>query len=267
MTASDPQNVLELGDQTSESSLSTSKSYATHSYWRLSSNSSGGATVYYSGHTLSNTSGDEVKAIGNTAQASAPGSEQFGLAMATTALSGTVAGTGADTPNFNTGTYGVNYVQDRQSGKNWENAADNGRTGISSTQLSDGGATYTGTAPALWTATDANWDYTALNKSYHTPRLDPLAPLTGYGNGSNRINGNESLDKNGVAFGDGGYDTTNAQFAFDSMSDTVPRAIATETTQVVDCVTAKMRYVANIAADTPAGVYTTKINYLAAPQY
>ncbi len=36
---------------------------------------------------------------------------------------------------------------------------------------------------------------------------------------------------------------------------------------VISCATAKMRYIANIGADTPAGVYTTKINYLAAPQY
>jgi len=28
-----------------------------------------------------------------------------------------------------------------------------------------------------------------------------------------------------------------------------------------------MRYIGNIAATTPAGIYTTKINYIAAPQY
>lgn len=266
-TAADTdRNVLRLGDQGSESSLTTQKAYATHSYWRLSSNSSGGATVYYSGHTLANTSGDEIKAIGDTPAVSAPGSEQFGLAMATTALSGAVSGSNAATPNFNTGTYGVNYVQDRAGGSEWENGADNGKTSISAAQLLAVGATHTGT-PTTWSATDADWDYAALNLSYHTPRLDPLAPINGYGNGSGRINGNDSLDRNGVAFGGGGYDTTNAQFAFDTMSDTVPRAIATETSQVVDCVSAKMRYVANIAATTPAGIYTTKINYIAAPQY
>ena len=267
LTAADTdRNVLRLGDQNSESSLTTQKAYATHSYWRLSSNSSGGATVYYSGHTLANTSGDEIKAIGDTPAVSAPGSEQFGLAMATTALSGAVSGSNAATPNFNTGTYGVNYVQDRAGGSEWENGADNGKTSISAAQLLAVGATHTGT-PTTWSATDADWDYAALNLSYHTPRLDPLAPINGYGNGSGRINGNDSLDRNGVAFGGGGYDTTNAQFAFDTMSDTVPRAIATETSQVVDCVSAKMRYVANIAATTPAGIYTTKINYIAAPQY
>lgn len=268
LEAGDPENVLQLGNQGAESSLETAKAYATHSYWRLSSNSSGGASVYYSGHTLSNTSGDEIKPIGTTAAASAPGSEQFGLALATTALSGTTASTAA-TPNFNTGTYGVNYVQDRQVGKLWENAADNDKLGISSSTLSDLGATYSGTAPALWSATDANWDYTTtpLNASYHTSRLDPLVPEAAYANGSGRINGDDSLDANGVAFGDGGYSSTNAQFAFDKMSDTVPALLATEPNQVVDCVTAKMRYVANIAATTPAGIYTTKINYIAAPQY
>jgi hypothetical protein len=47
----------------------------------------------------------------------------------------------------------------------------------------------------------------------------------------------------------------------------IPTPIADEGNQVVDCVTGKMRYVANIAATTPAGIYTTKINYIAAPQY
>lgn len=257
-----PQNVLQMGNQSAESSLETGKAYATHSYWRLSSNSSGGATVYYSGHTLSNTSGDEINPVNggnNTPANSAPGSEQFGLAIATASLSGS--------PAFNTGSYGVNYVQDSAVGKVWENGADNGKTGVASDQLSGIGATYTGTAPALWDPTDVNWNYSGINQSYHTPRLDPLVPLTGYGNGAGRINGDDSLDKNGVAFGQPGYDTTNAQFTFDKMSDTVPRAIASEPNQVVDCVTAKMRYIGNIAATTPAGIYTTKVNYIAAPQY
>lgn len=275
-----PRNVLQLGNQTAESSLETGKAYATHSYWRLSSNSSGGASVYYSGHTLANTSGDEIKAIGTTAAQSAPGSEQFGLALSTTALSGSVAGTGAGTPNFNTGLYGVNYVQDRATGKNWENGADNGKTAIHSSQLLNLGATHTGT-PTTWTATDADYNYTNLNKSYHTSRLDPLKPEVAYANGSGRINLNDSLDAAGLPAVGGpgtsgptaatdptpGYDTTNAQFAFDEMSDTVPALLATQNTQVVDCVSAKMRYIGNIAATTPAGIYTTKINYIAAPQY
>jgi hypothetical protein len=236
-----PQNVLELGDQTAESSLKTDQTYATHSYWRLSSNSSAGATVYYSGHTLSNTSGDEIKGIGTTAKSSAQGAEQFGLAMDTKALPG--SGTA-----YNAGLYGVDYST---AGSN-ENAADNAAAGlvagsdIDNNQLVDLGATGT---PAS--------NFTALNESFHLPRLDPLHP-TGdpttkvgyYGNGSGTIT-------------NGG----TAKFAFDTLSDTVPTPIASENAQVVDCVTAKMRYIANIAATTPAGIYTTKINYIAAPQY
>lgn len=257
MTPSDPQNVLQLGNQGAESSLETAKAYATHSYWRLSSNSSGGATVYYSGHTLSNTSGDDIAPIGVKAKNSAPGSEQFGLAIATAPLTGS--------PSFNTGTYGVNYAQDRDTGKLYENAADNGKLGISSSTLSDLSATYSGTAPALWSPSDGNWTYTSLNKSYHTSRLDPLVPLTNYGGGSGKINSDSRTDlgtNNELTPND-----VNAAFAFDPMSDTIPRAIASESSQVVDCVTAKMRYVGNIAATTPAGIYTTKINYIAAPQY
>ncbi len=269
--ANDPRNVLQLGNQSAESSLETQKAYATHSYWRLSSNSSGGATVYYSGHTLSNTSGDEINPITNGGAVSAPGSEQFGLGIATTALSGTPASpVNPVSANFNTGTYGVNYVQDRASGKVWENGADNDKLGVTGEHMTDIGATYTGTTPALWDPADTNWNYqtpTPLNASYHTPRLDPLVPVGAYGSASGRINGNDSLDSNGVAFGGGGYSASNATFAFDKMSDTVPRAIAEQSTQVVDCVSAKMRYIGNIAATTPAGIYTTKINYIAAPQY
>ena len=259
-------NVLQLGNQSAESSLETEKAYATHSYWRLSSNSSGGATVYYSGHTLSNTSGDEIKAIGVKAKHSAPGSEQFGLAIATTALSGSTSGTNDSTPSFNTGNYGVNYGQDRQVGKLWENAADNGKTAVSTDLLSAIGAAQ-GTPSPTWTPGDATWDYINLNKSYHTPRLDPLAPLANYSGGTGTINGVDSLNIGSNEELVPGVPDTAAAFAFDPQSDTVPRAIASESNQVVDCVTAKMRYVANIAATTPAGIYTTKINYIAAPQY
>jgi len=231
MTTTGPQNVLQLGNQSAESSLETDKTYATHSYWRLSSNSSAGATVYYSGHTLSNTSGDEIAPIGTTASVSAAGSEQFGLALDTTALAG---GNG-----FNDAAYGVDYT----TAGTYEHGADD-PGGVAPTihdsTLTDLGATNSGT-----------WDYTLLNKSFHMPRLDPLVPEAAYANGSG------SIDGTGTA----------AKFAFDPMSDTVPAAIANESSQVVDCVTGKMRYIANIAATTPAGIYTTKVNYIAAPQY
>ncbi len=240
MTTDDPQNVLELGNQDAESSLSTDHTYATHSYWRLSSNSSAGATVYYSGHTLSNTSGDEIEAIGKTKALSTQGSEQFGLAIDYVALAG-----GND---FDDASYGVDYSVDRATGKNYENAADTNDnfaiTGIHDSTLTDNGATHSGT-----------WDYTSLNGSFHMPHLDPLTPASNYASGSGKINDD----------GQGG--STNAMFAFDKMSDTVPAELASESNQVVDCVTAKMRYIANIAATTPAGIYTTKINYIAAPQY
>lgn len=239
MTPTDAQNVLELGDQASESSLSTEHTYATHSYWRLSSNSSAGATVYYSGHTLSNTSGDEIKAIGASSDISNVGSEQFGLAIAKATLSGG--------NTFDDATNGVDYSVDRAAGKNYENAADTNDafsiTGVHDSTLTDLGATNAGT-----------WDYTGLNDSFHMPRLDPLNPRPAYGNGSGQINSD-------------GQGSTSAQFAFNPMSDTVPEPIADESSQVVDCVTAKMRYIGNIAATTPAGIYTTKINYIAAPQY
>ncbi len=251
MVKGDPQNVVQLGNQSAESSLETAKAYATHSYWRLSSNSSAGATVYYSGHTLSNTVGDEIAPIGKNKMPSAPGSEQFGLAIATqpSALSGT--------PTFNTGTYGVSYAQDRNGGGVYENGADNDRVGIDVSQIKDMGATYAGTA-TLWDATDSDWTYPlTFNKSFHTPRLDPLTPAADYDSGYGKINTDS----------DASMGASDAQFAFDPMSDTIPTPIATESSQVVDCVTAKMRYIGNIAATTPAGIYTTKINYIAAPQY
>src|SRR6202007_1519431 len=100
---------------------------------------------------------------------------------------------------------------------------------------------------------DANWDFTNLNKSYHTPRLDPLTPKTNYGGGSGKINGTDSLGTLGTN-NELSSNDANAAFAFDPLSDTIPVAVASESAQVVDCVTAKMRYVGNIAATTPAGI-------------
>ena len=242
LTNGDPENVLQLGDQGSESSLSVDHTYATHSYWRLSSNSSAGATVYYSGHTLSNTSGDEIKPIGVNKTTSKKGTEQFGLALST-------KDTTSSTNAFDKASYAVDYSVDRATGKNYENAADTNDsvsvTGVDDSTLLDNGATHSG-----------SWDYTNLSGSYHTPRLDPLVPKANYSDGAGKIN---------LTDGQGG--STNAQFAFDPLSDTIPTAIADEPNQVVDCVTAKMRYIANMAATTPAGIYTTKVNYIAAPQY
>jgi len=212
-----PENVLQLGNADGEFSLKTDRTYSTHSYWRLSSNSSGGATVYYSGVTLSNTVGDQIKAIGPNESTPTRGNEQFGLALA-----------------HATGTpYAVDYTKERAGTEDLENGADNAAAGISASFLSD---------------------MAADSLTYHTPQLAPLSAKANYGDGAGVINAAQYPG------------ATTAKFAFDPQSAVIPTPFA-EGTEVLDCVTGKMRYVANIAATTPAGVYTTKINYIAAPQY
>lgn len=213
-----PENVLQLGSETGEFSLETDKTYSTHSYWRLSSNSSGGATVYYSGVTLSNTVGDQIDAIGTSATAPLPGKEQFGLAL----------------DHERTGSYAVSYDKERDSGFEYQNGADNAVGGIHASFATD-----MAIGPQV----------------YHNPRLAPLHPLPAYAEGAGSVNAH---------YAGAGIDTT--RFAFDPESSVIPTPFA-EGTEVLNCVTGKMRYIANIAATTPAGVYTTKINYIAAPQY
>lgn len=200
--SSGPANYLFMGNPTAENSLETSKAWDTHSYWRLSSNSSGGATVYYSGTTLKNTVGDEISPIGDTATSSRTGTEQFGLAIAQ-------IGDANMSPDYN--------------------ATDGD-------QLDSSFTTY---------VTGVNDPVKA-----HLPQLLPLVPTAAYGGGAGTID-----------------DSGTAKFAFNANANTVPVPIAEETTEVVNCVTAKMRYIGNIAATTPSGIYATKINYLAAPQY
>ena len=228
-TGTSTPNVLQLGDETGEFSLRTDTTYSTHSYWRLSSNSSGGATVYYSGVTLSNTVGDQIKAIGKTAAQPTRGGEQFGLA-----LDNGVNGT----------EYEVSYAKERQAGYLFQNGADNAVAGVHSSTLDD----------------------TAGNLSWHTPRLFPLTPDTQYDGGTGTVNvvWNDPLnpDPGTSIYGE----SLNTSFAFDPDSNVIPTPIASGT-EVLDCVTGKMRYIANIAATTPAGIYTTKINYIAAPKY
>lgn len=216
MKPADPVNVLKMGNQDGEDSLETDTTYSTHSYWRLSSNSSAGATVYYSGITLSNTVADQITAIGPVAAAPSVGTEQFGLAIA----------------NSTSGNALVDYTVEDDAGQVYENGADATTNGIHATM---------GTDPA------------GSNPSYHAPQLLPLVAGGEYNSGAGIVNTD--------------YGTINTAFAFDNTSNTIPVPIATENNQVVDCVTAKMRYVANIAATTPAGIYTTKVNYIASPQY
>lgn len=226
MTPGQTENVLQLGDQTAENSLRTDKTYSTHSYWRLSSNSSAGATVYYSGNTLSNTVGDKIEAMGTTAKSPSRGTPQFGLALANGAI--------AD-PATNP-TYAVNYGVEQNP------AADKG--------LFENGADKTANTQGIDPTVGID---TADLTGYHAPQLAPLAPEANYDLGAGNVNGE--------------YGSVGTKFAFDADSNLIPAPIASESDQVVDCVTAKVRYIANIAATTPAGIYTTKINYIAAPQY
>lgn len=226
MNTSTANNVLKLGDEAGEFSLRTDTTYSTHSYWRLSSNSSGGATVYYSGVTLSNTVGDQIKAIGTDASAPIEGSEQFGLAV-----------DNVDAGNTS-GTKEVSYAKERTpaAGPLWgifQNGEDNDVAGVHATTTAAVGA----------------------NPSYHSPRLAPLTAFPDYANGTGAVNSEYST-----------LPDSSTAFAFDPESSAIPAPFASGT-EVLDCATAKMRYIANIAATTPAGVYTTKINYIAAPKY
>lgn len=201
-------NRLNLGNPNAEYSLETGRAWDVNSYWRLSSNSSGGATVYYSGNTLANTSGDEIADM-QSEQLSNPGTEQFGLGFVDAGLD-----------NFSIGddTFQSGWVTPRSF-------------------------------PFITVAGQgAGAPYNALAAQ---------ATSTGYDEATGRINvGN-----------DPGTEPIEAKFQFHKSSLDVPVAIAQQDETVISCATAKMRYIGNIGADTPAGVYTTKINYLAAPQY
>jgi len=188
------QNRLNLGDPDAEYSLSTQETFEVFSYWRLSSNSSGGASVYYSGDTLRNTVGDYIKPIGTTI----PNPDG-----------------GKDYSHIGTEQFGLGFV-------------DAGADGLDTS----GGS---------------------FDPEHELASLEPLDIQAGYEDSEGDINETTLTD--------------NAQFSFDKGSMTVPALIAQNNDEVISCATAKMRYVANIAADTPAGVYTTKVNYLAAPQY
>lgn len=246
----DPANRLMLGDPRSEYSLAVDKTYSTHSYFRLSSNSSAGATVYYSGNTLTNTVGDRINAIGDPeddgtstgiAAAPAPGSEQFGLALAINA----------------TNPYGIDYRTETANGHVYETGVD-----LTDGNVAAGLATYPSQGIHA-SVTDNLISNVDANASWHTPRLGSLVPTPQYANGAGYVN---TIYNNDEAT-DEQYDGDGTSFAFKPESTLVPVPIASNDSQVVDCVTGKIRYIANIAATTPAGIYTTKINYIAAPQY
>lgn len=198
-------NRIDLGNISAENSLQTDRGYGANSYWRLSSNSSGGATVYYSGETLRNTVGDMITPVPTSGTVSNPGTEQFGLA-------------------FDMDGVGNKFIPTAELSDSYV---------LALAVFNTGGGTY-------------------------APGLNVLNKVAAYANGHGEL---------GVK----GSNPTpaTANFAFDVNSVKNPVAIADNITSggVLGCETGKMRYVANIAPDTPAGVYTTKINYLAAPQY
>jgi hypothetical protein len=69
---------LALGD--GDGVLSFQQSYDAHSYFRVSTNANNGTVIYYSGDTLK-FGVNSIAAAGDTAVASQPGTEQFGLAI------------------------------------------------------------------------------------------------------------------------------------------------------------------------------------------
>lgn len=209
-------NTLLLGDPTAEYSLSTTQPYDTTSLWRVSTNAANGATVYYSGETLSDTEDNQIQPMTDspTSDASAyalQGTEQFGLGLEYSKVAED------------------NYLtQDNESGGTYYSDQTN--------ETLDSGFASDVTANGL--------------PYWYDPTLSPLLPTPSYG------------DANGtLASGSG------PKFAFNSTANTIPVPLASEDLQVVNCSTGMVRYVADIAPSTPAGIYTTAINYLAAPEY
>lgn len=206
-------NRLNLGDPSAEFSLDTGKAFDVFSYWRLSSNSSGGAVVYYSGDTLVNTVGDKIDAMTQTAN-SMPGGEQFGLGFVDVS-----SGAHADTLS-------ASFLA----------------------AVSDGDMPHQAPTSYPFITVDGQ----AASAPFDSLAAQPAS--VDYSQASGTID-------------DGNGGQGSARFKFLPSSLLVPEKIAEQDETVISCATAKMRYVANIGADTPAGVYTTKVNYLAAPQY
>lgn len=217
-------NRLNLGNPDAEYSLETSRAWDVYSYWRLSSNSSGGATVYYSGNTLANTVGDEIAAMTTKAQ-SLPGTEQFGLGFVDPGHMSKDPETGDD--------------------EAWSPAF------VASVEAANSRYKYPNSFPFITLPNQVlgEGDFAGLNLAQSTS--------ADYRDADGEL---YVIDGNNVTAGD-------AEFKFLPSSLFAPEPIAQQNETVISCATAKMRYVGNIGADTPAGVYTTKVNYLAAPQY
>lgn len=77
------------------------------------------------------------------------------------------------------------------------------------------------------------------------------------------------LTKTVGAYDEGHGTITNggtAKLAFETASITAPIEIATSTSGIT-CDTGSVRYIANVSTDTPAGIYTTTITYIATGTY
>lgn len=63
------------------------------------------------------------------------------------------------------------------------------------------------------------------------------------------------------------YNNNANGYAFNGSSPSTPKALAKTLSGGVSCDTGAVEYIANISPDTPAGIYQTKINYIASPSY
>jgi hypothetical protein len=79
-----------------------------------------------------------------------------------------------------------------------------------------------------------------------------LVPTVEYNSGAGTINNSTP--------------SANAQFAFNTASQITPVAVASASGSV-NCDTGSVRYLANVSNQTEAGIYTTKINYIAVASY
>lgn len=226
-------NRIDLGNPDAENSLETDRAHEQKSYWRIQSNSSGGATIYYSGDTLRNTVGDEIQPM-------------------SAVKTGETLKNGDGSPNYEAygnPTFAESTPSSEQFGLALVEASNTAADGDVSTQYNTAVTASGGVLKPL-TINPLNTNQTAYDL------------VAGQGDAKTNPGGpGVWLDS------PEGAPTTNfAQFGFTPRSVVQPEPLASGTS-VLSCTTGKMRYVGNIAADTPAGVYTTKINYLAAPKY
>lgn len=63
------------------------------------------------------------------------------------------------------------------------------------------------------------------------------------------------------------YSNSANGYAFDATDPTAPKLLAAVADSTIACDTGAVQFVANIAPETPAGIYQTKINYIATPRY